>query len=171
MPPVRTTCSIITALVNPFGMAILGAVVTFILTAREGVHPDERPDRARAGRAVVRDEGGIVHVNLDVAKSDASTNLMVHDSSGRELGSFLLLQNGTMMFEPTGSDPVRFHFRRYKSMAVRLSTMGRHARFQFDAQPDGSAEMLVTDAVGKPIHGVRVSEHGDVTTHQTEPAP
>jgi hypothetical protein len=171
MPPARTTCSVISAIVNPFGMAILGAVVTLILTSREAVHPVELPDRARAGRAVVRDEGGIVHVTLDVAKSDASTNLMVHDSGGRELGSFLLLQDGTMIFEPTRSDPVRFHFHRYKSMAVRLSTMGSHARFQLDAQPDGSAEMLVTDAVGKPIHGVRVSEQGDVTTLQTEPGP
>jgi hypothetical protein len=171
MPPVRTTCSVITALVNPFGMAILGAVVTLTLTSREAIPPDEHPIPARAGRAVVRDEEGIVHVNLDVARSDASTNLMVHDAGGRELGTFLLNHDGTMTFEPTGSDPGRFHFHRSRSMAVRLSTSGRHARFQLNAQPDGSADVLVTDAVGKPMFSVRVSEHGDVTTHRSKPDP
>jgi hypothetical protein len=164
MPPARTTCSVISAIVNPFGMAVLGVLVTLILTSREPAHPDEHPDRARAGRAVVRDEGGIVHLNLDVAESDASTKLVVHDTGGRDMGAFLLHHDGTMTFEPTGSDPVRFYFHRTNSMAVRLSASVRHARFKLNAQPDGSAEMLVTDAVGEPLCGVRVSEHGDVIT-------
>jgi hypothetical protein len=169
MPAVRTTWAVTTAIVNPFGMAILGAVITLSLTSREVTHPEEVPDRARAGRAVVRDEGGTVHVNLDVAESDASTKLVVHDAGGRGLGTFLLNHDGTMTFEPTVSGPVGFHVHRAKSMAVRLSACVRHARFQLHARPDGSADMLVTDAVGKPVYGVRVSEQGDVTTLRTEP--
>ena len=171
MPRARFALSVMMALVSPHALAILGAAVALALTYRGEAGPDDRAGPARAGRAIVSDDGGTVHVTLGVADADTSTKLVVHGPDGADLVRFLMYQNGAFTVEPTGSDSAPFIVRRDSARSVQMGMGNSRGNFALLARTDGSVDMGVTNRVGKQVHGVRVTAEGDVLPHEDLPAP
>jgi hypothetical protein len=158
----RSVWSVVTTLVGPFAMAILGAVVALALTHREDAGPDEPAVPGRTGRALLSDDGENHHVTLFVADGAVGTNLVVHGAEGEPLARIRLYQDGSITFEPTASDLIPFLVHRNASRFVELGLSNGKSRFALSARPDGSAEMFVTDPIGQPTCDVRITQEGDV---------
>ena len=171
MPRPRSALSVMMALVSPHALAILGAAVALALTYRGEAGPDDRAGPARAGQAIVGDDGGTVHVTLGVADADILTKLVVHGPDGEDLVRFLMYQNGAFTVEPTGSDFPRFIVHRDSARSVQMGLGNSRTVIDLLAQPDGSVDMGVTNPVGEQVYGVRVTAEGDVLPHEDLPAP
>ena len=170
MDRVRSVPLLMMRLVGPLAVASIGAAIALSLTVGgEGGH-DEHTVPARAGRATFSDDGGIVHVALDVAKADISTNLVIHGADGEALARFLLYRNGAFTVESAGSDVVRFVVRRDLPNSLQVGVGNGRASFGITARPDGSADMRVTNPVGEQVYGVRVTAEGDVLPHVHVPS-
>jgi hypothetical protein len=152
-------------------LAILGAAVALALTYRGEAGPDDRAGPARAGQAIVSDDGETVHVTLGVADADISTKVVVHGPDGEDLVRFLMYQNGAFTVEPTRLDFVRFIVRRDSARSVQMGLGNSRADFALIAQPDGSVDMGVRNRVGEKVSCLRVTAEGDVHPHEDLPAP
>jgi hypothetical protein len=158
------------ALVSPLALAILGAVALALIYRREA-GPGDRAGPARAGQAIVSDDGGTVHVTLGVADADILTKLVVHGPDGEGLVRFLMYQNGAFTIEPTGSDSAPFIVHRDSARSVQMGMSKSRANFALLARTDGSVDMRVTNPVGEQVYGVRVTAEGNVLPHEDLPAP
>jgi hypothetical protein len=165
MRRVRSALSVMTALVGPFAMAILGAVVALALTQGEKTGPDEQAVAARTARVQLSDDGEDHHVTLLVAEGALATKLVVHGAGGEPVARFRMYRDGSIAFEPTEPGLIQFLVQRDASRSVQLGVSNGNARFSLSARPDGSAEMLVTNPIGQPTYGVRVTEEGDILSH------
>ena len=170
MPRARSALSVMMALVSPLALAILGAAVALALIYRGEAGPDDRAGPARAGQAIVSDDGGTVHVTLGVADPDISTNLVIHGADGEALARFIMYRNGAFTVESAGSDFVRFVVRRDLPNSLQVGVGNGRASFGITARPDGSADMRVTNPVGEQVYGVRVTAEGDVLPHVHVPS-
>ena len=170
MAGVRSVPLLMMRLVSPVAVASIGAAIALSLTVGgEGGH-GEHTVPARAGRATFSDDGGIVHVALDVAKADISTNLVIHGADGEALARFIMYRSGAFTVESAGSDFVRFIVRTDTPKVVQVGVGNSRAKFALAVLADGSADMRVTDPGDKPVYGVRITEEGDVLPHEHVPS-
>jgi hypothetical protein len=169
MSRVRSAFSLMIALVSPFGMAILGAAITFALIHGGEPGPDEQAVPAHVGRVIVgHDKNG--HVNVEVVEAELSTNLVIHGASGEALATLRLYQSGLIAFESMESDLYQFVVYQTPSRGVQIGAKNSSVKIVLSTLSNGSADMLVFDPARKPVYGVRVSEGGDIIAHEDVPA-
>jgi hypothetical protein len=168
MPYLRSVLSIITTLVGPLALAILGAVVALALTYRGESTPDRSATGARSGRAFLSNDGETIHVAVDVAKADASTTLVIQGPGGRNLARLHVYRDGVFTLEPTGSDSPRFVIHRETSGLVSLGARSGRARFVLHFPTDGSANIRFDDADGKLTPGVSIDARSDIEKLQCD---
>ena len=173
MSAFRFALWVVMGVVGPLPVVVLGAVVTVAVThcGETGPEPDGSPRPAHAGRAMVSDDGESVHVFLDVAAADVSTNLVVHGADRAELAAFQIYRGREFSFEPAGSDlPVRYIGAKEASGTVDLGVQSGHARIILIAQPDGSAKLSVKDDSYRSLYDMPITAKGETLPYRYKPA-
>jgi hypothetical protein len=170
MSRILRALSVVMAVVSPFVMAIVGAVVALAVTHSGEASPDDHSRPTGAGRMVVSDDVGTVHVFLDVAENDVSRNVVVHGAGRAELAVFHLYRKGGFALEPARADPIGFTVGRKSSGLVYMSVLSKRNVVSLNARPDGSTRLLVKNAFSHPVYDMPIVAQGDIVRHGDMPA-
>jgi hypothetical protein len=139
----------------------LGGLVLLGLASPKKDAPPPDLEGQGTGRAILREDGAIVRVSLDVPRDELSSCLVVEDRQGREVAVVHLFANGAFNLETGPEAPVKagVHAKLDGALGIGVRAKGQRAALVLGVTPDGRSEFEVQD--GAPN---KVLEHVDITT-------
>jgi len=162
MSQVRSTLSIMLAVVTKLAIMLLGAVIALGLFHDDEETYEDRNLPTHVGQAYVGDDGEIVHVALKVEQDAGSRSFVLHGTDGTELAKFCVSEDGSFTLEQAGSQPFRFIVCRRASGAIGMGLNLGRGKLLLEARTDDSAEVQFNNDHGRLLLEARADDSAEV---------